>query len=54
MAGIASKESGRVVSLNEFIIALTMGNQKLEQYAERVYREKVSPLVFILARRVSY
>ncbi len=34
------------MSRDEFVAALTEGNKKLEGYADVVYREQVSPLVF--------
>ncbi len=36
------------VSKEEMIAALTAANKKLEKYAEKIYREKISPLVFYI------
>ncbi len=36
------------VSKEETITALTAANKKLEKYAEKIYREKISPLVFYI------
>jgi von Willebrand factor type A domain len=36
------------VSKEEMIAAFTEANKKLEKYAEKIYREKISPLVFYI------
>ncbi|MGV0029437.1 hypothetical protein, partial [Phormidesmis priestleyi] len=36
------------VSKEEMISALTAANKKLEKYAENIYRDKISPLVFYI------
>lgn len=36
------------VSQEETITALTAANKKLEKYAEKIYRDKISPLVFYI------
>jgi uncharacterized UPF0160 family protein len=36
------------VKREEFVAALANANERLEAYAEKVYREKVSPLVFYI------
>lgn len=43
---LEAKRKGEEVSRDEFVAALTEGNKKLEGYADVVYREQVSPLVF--------
>ncbi len=36
------------VNRDEFVAALASANEQLETYAEKVYSEKVSPLVFYI------
>ncbi|HLO87919.1 MAG TPA: vWA domain-containing protein [Nostocaceae cyanobacterium] len=45
---LQAKRAGKNVSKEEIIAALTAANKKLEQYAEKIYREKISPLVFYI------
>jgi hypothetical protein len=40
--------AGEDVKREEFVAALANANERLEAYAEKVYREKVSPLVFYI------
>jgi Mg-chelatase subunit ChlD len=42
------KWQGEKVNREEFVTALTAAKEKLEDYAEKVYREKISPLVFYI------
>ncbi len=42
------KWQGEKINREEFVAALTATNEKLEEYAEKVYREKISPLVFYI------
>lgn len=42
------KWQGKKVNREEFVAALTTAKEKLEDYAEKVYREKISPLVFYI------
>jgi Mg-chelatase subunit ChlD len=39
---------GKPVSQDEMVTALTVAHTKLEEYAERIYRDKISPLVFYI------
>ncbi|WP_017316797.1 vWA domain-containing protein [Mastigocladopsis repens] len=42
------KWNGKFVSKEEMVAALTAGNTKLEGYVERIYRDKICPLVFYI------
>ncbi len=44
---LQAKWKGEEVKREEFVVALASANERLEAYAEKVYSEKVSPLVFI-------
>ncbi|MEH1999543.1 MAG: hypothetical protein V7L00_12480 [Nostoc sp.] len=45
---LQEKQAGKQISKEEMVAALTMANKKLEQYAENIYQEKISPLVFYI------
>ncbi|WP_333026264.1 MULTISPECIES: VWA domain-containing protein [unclassified Microcoleus] len=45
---LQAKWQGEDVKREEFVAALANANERLEAYAEKVYREKVSPLVFYI------
>ena len=45
---LQARWKGEDVSRDDFVTALTTANKKLEQYAEKLYQEKVSPLVFYI------
>ncbi|MEH2414335.1 hypothetical protein [Nostoc sp.] len=45
---LQDKQTGKQISKEEMVAALTMANKKLEQYAENIYQEKISPLVFYI------
>lgn len=45
---LQAKHAGRNISKEEIIAAMTAANSKLEQYAEKIYQEKISPLVFYI------
>ena len=45
---LQAKWQGEDVKRDEFVAALANANERLEAYAEKVYREKVSPLVFYI------
>lgn len=45
---LQAKERGEAVNREELVAAFTLTNKQLEAYGERVYREKVSPLVFYI------
>jgi hypothetical protein len=42
------KHTGKQISKEEMVIALTTANKKLEEYAENIYQNKISPLVFYI------
>jgi hypothetical protein len=42
------QQTGKPVSKEEMVTALTIANTKLERYAERIYQENISPLVFYI------
>ncbi|AVH65720.1 hypothetical protein CDG77_26430 [Nostoc sp. 'Peltigera membranacea cyanobiont' 213] len=42
------KQTGRQISKEETIAALTTANNKLEKYVENIYQDKISPLVFYI------
>ncbi|MFH7028052.1 MAG: VWA domain-containing protein [Heteroscytonema crispum UTEX LB 1556] len=45
---LQDKRNGKSVNKEEMIAALTAANRKLENYAEKIYRDKISPLVFYI------
>ncbi|MFM7372963.1 MAG: VWA domain-containing protein, partial [Sphaerospermopsis kisseleviana] len=45
---LQAKHAGTPVDKQEIIDAMTTAKQKLESYTEKVYREKISPLVFYI------
>ncbi|WP_292834114.1 hypothetical protein [Nostoc sp. JL33] len=45
---LQEKQAGKQIGKEEMVAALTMANKKLEQYAENIYQEKISPLVFYI------
>jgi hypothetical protein len=45
---LQDKQTGKQISKEEMVAALTMANTKLEQYADKIYRDKISPLVFYI------
>jgi Mg-chelatase subunit ChlD len=45
---LQAKWKGEGVKRDEFVEALAAGKEKLERYAEKIYQEKVSPLVFYI------
>ncbi|MEH2136952.1 hypothetical protein [Nostoc sp.] len=42
------KQTGKQISKEETIAALTTANNKLEKYIENIYQDKISPLVFYI------
>ncbi|MEH2202284.1 hypothetical protein [Nostoc sp.] len=42
------KQTGKQISKEETIAALTTANNKLEKYVENIYQDKISPLVFYI------
>ncbi|MEH1932503.1 MAG: hypothetical protein V7L14_01970 [Nostoc sp.] len=45
---LQDKQTGKQITKEEMVAALTIANTKLEQYAENIYQEKISPLVFYI------
>ncbi|MDZ8225532.1 hypothetical protein [Nostoc sp. ChiVER01] len=45
---LQDKQAGKQISKEEMIAALTTANNKLEQYVEKIYHDKISPLVFYI------
>jgi hypothetical protein len=45
---LLDKKSGKHISKDEMVAALTAANTKLEQYAEKIYQDKIYPLVFYI------
>lgn len=45
---LQAKWKGEEIKREEFVTALAKANEQLEAYAEQVYRQKVSPLVFYI------
>nr|WP_322680470.1 hypothetical protein [Nostoc sp. DedQUE03]MDZ7975896.1 hypothetical protein [Nostoc sp. DedQUE03] len=43
-----NKQTGKQINKEEMVAALTVANKKLEQYAENIYQDKISPLVFYI------
>ena len=48
MPMLQAKWNGEKFDRTEFIAALTAANEKLEDYVEKLYRSKISPLVFYI------
>ena len=45
---LQEKQAGKQIGKEEMVAALTTANIKLEQYAENIYQDKISPLVFYI------
>ncbi|MDZ8033170.1 hypothetical protein [Nostoc sp. DedSLP04] len=45
---LEDKQTGTQIGKEEMVAALTVANKKLEQYAENIYQDKISPLVFYI------
>ncbi|MHC5818676.1 MAG: hypothetical protein ACYT04_23030 [Nostoc sp.] len=45
---LQDKQTGKQISKEEMVAALTTANKKLEQYAENIYQDKISPLIFYI------
>lgn len=45
---LQDKQADKQISKEEMIAALTTANTKLEQYADKIYRDKICPLVFYI------
>lgn len=45
---LQDKQTGKQIGKEEMVAALTVANKKLEQYAENIYQDKISPLVFYI------
>ena len=45
---LQDKQAGKQIGKEEMVAALTTANNKLEQYAENIYQDKISPLVFYI------
>ncbi|MEH2261093.1 hypothetical protein [Nostoc sp.] len=45
---LQDKPTGKQINKEEIVTALTVANKKLEQYAENIYQDKISPLVFYI------
>lgn len=45
---LQDKWNGKAVGKEEMVAALTAASIKLEEYVERIYRDKISPLVFYI------
>ncbi|MDF5707630.1 MAG: hypothetical protein PUP90_08090 [Nostoc sp. S4] len=45
---LQDKQTSKQISKEEMVTALTTANTKLEQYAEKIYQYKISPLVFYI------
>ncbi|MEH1988661.1 MULTISPECIES: hypothetical protein [unclassified Nostoc] len=45
---LQDKQTGKQIGKEEMVAALTVANKKLEQYAENIYQDKISPLVFCI------
>lgn len=45
---LQDKQTGKQISKEKMVAALTTANKKLEQYAENIYQDKISPLVFYI------
>ncbi|MFW9258136.1 hypothetical protein [Nostoc sp. CALU 546] len=45
---LQDKQTGKQISKEEMVAALTTASHKLEEYAENIYEDKISPLVFYI------
>ncbi|WP_414572575.1 hypothetical protein [Nostoc sp. CCY 9925] len=45
---LQDKQAGKQINKEEMVAALTAANSKLEQYIEKIYQDKISPLVFYI------
>ncbi|MEH2465717.1 MAG: hypothetical protein V7K23_18695 [Nostoc sp.] len=45
---LEDKQTGKQISKEEMVAALTAANTKIEQYTEKIYQDKISPLVFYI------
>jgi len=45
---LQAKQAGKIVSQEELVTAMTVAYNKLGEYAEKIYQEKISPLVFYI------
>ncbi|MEH2177980.1 hypothetical protein [Nostoc sp.] len=45
---LQDKHDGKQIGKEEMVAALTVTNNKLEEYAENIYQDKISPLVFYI------
>ena len=45
---LQDKQTGKQIGKEEMVAALTTANNKLEKYAENIYQNKISPLVFYI------
>ncbi|MDZ8088514.1 MAG: hypothetical protein RMY16_23580 [Nostoc sp. DedQUE12b] len=45
---LQEKQAGKQIGKDEMVEALTMANNKLEQYVENIYQKKIYPLVFYI------
>ncbi|MEH2046408.1 hypothetical protein [Nostoc sp.] len=45
---LQDKQTGKQIDKEEIVAALTVASKKLEQYAENIYQDKISPLVFYI------
>ncbi|MHC0064135.1 hypothetical protein ACWATR_14745 [Nostoc sp. UIC 10890] len=45
---LQDKQTGKQISKEEMVTALTTASHKLEEYAENIYQDKISPLVFYI------
>ncbi|MFN6558829.1 MAG: hypothetical protein RMY28_003365 [Nostoc sp. ChiSLP01] len=45
---LQDKQAGKQINKEEMVAVLTAANTKLEEYAEKIYQEKISPLVFYI------
>jgi hypothetical protein len=45
---LAAKRAGKNISREEMVTAMTIAQHKLGEYVEKIYQEKISPLVFYI------
>ncbi|MDZ8261553.1 hypothetical protein [Nostoc sp. ChiQUE01b] len=45
---LPDKQAGKQIDKEEIVVALTVAKKKLEEYAENIYQDKISPLVFYI------
>ncbi|BAY76034.1 hypothetical protein NIES25_24830 [Nostoc linckia NIES-25] len=45
---LQDKQGGKQINKEEMVAALTAANTKLEEYADKIYQDKISPLVFYI------